>query len=404
MSESAPRFSAYCHIDEFGEHGLGRLPQMIAFCEPITLWSPSFPWMEANGSPIESEKLLNYIEKGHVRVVGRKRWITDTKFRNDYDWKFAHWTDYDQRLRELYYKDLDKYGDSSEKRRLRRVVDAPNETGAAYAAEQMKNPDGLPYRAARELLTGDIPKGFAAKRDVGKGEQERIEILLRNSRNHARARIETDSDLIVFPHAQAHWLFMNSEQPSALPKQESTEKREETEKLLGAGIAILKDFKTFPTTEILDEFLKKNYRNDLVDWLDKAGFLYSSVTDIDAQECMKRTIALMINEGLLQEKKGWKGLIPKTRGGRVRTALAFVSAAVFIYAGQLDPLYLSGLALDAIKLGRAPLEMASKIPLSGDRYRGPQALFIGETGKKATLTRVYKVLEHLGLPKPPRTK
>jgi hypothetical protein len=396
VTEEEAQLKAYCHINEFREHGLVRLPQMIAFCQPITLWSPSIQWMENHGCPITGDKLLEYVKNGYVRVVGRENWLTDKKFRNERVkvWEGYAWSEYDDRLLTFYNEDLKK------KPEERRVFSAPKEPGPEYATETMKNPNCPEVAAARELLASGVPAAWAERIRPDMSENEKIFEVLRHSHNHAWGRKQADSDLIVYPYTETSWLFMKA---VGLPLQSETlqVEAEDRERLLIEGVNIMKALKTFPEVETLDEFLKKGYRQDLVKWLDKACRTYSPLRGQDANECMRRTLGEMIfHEGLLDKREGWEALIPQTVKGQMKTAIWGVSAIAFVYVGQFDPVAFGGLAIDGLWAGLSALEVAGKIPLSGERYAGPQAPFFAENGENATKSRIYQMMRKLGLPDP----
>lgn len=377
---------------------------MIAFCEPLTLWSPSIGWMEKHNCPVPGEKLLRLIEKGHVRVAGREDWLTKERWRNERatapdGWEGYEWSDYDNQLLGIYNEDLKKKEKHPEEMR---VWAAPKEPGPEYATETLKNPNDPAIAAAKELLSSGVPAAWAERIKPGMTEDDKIYQVLRHSHNHAWGREQARSDLIIYPNTETPWLFLKSVGSAAAPEARRQE-NEDMERLLAEGIKILghlRDRGSLPTVDFIDKFVNEGYRDDLVRWLDRACRTYSPLREQNAYECMERTLKNMIIDGLVDKPHGWRSLIPRTLKARSEVAIEAVTAAAFIVLGHADPAALCGLAVSAIWFGRSALEAAGKVPLSGERYSGVQAPFIAETGKKATESRIYKILRDFGIPKP----
>lgn len=353
--------------------------------------------MNDHQSPIDANTLIEkFIKRGHVRVAGREEWLTSKTWREERKkiWQGYSWSEFDDRILEIYNDDL------KEKPNDRKVFAAAPEPGTEFAQTVMKNPLSPEVTAARELLASGVPAGFAERIKPWMSEDEKIFAVLRDSHNHAAARGQTNSHLIIYPNTQRSWLFMKSFSGSGISEPEP-ENIDDREKFLESGIKILAEMETFPTVDILDKFVEKGYRQDMIKWLDKACRTQSPLRGQDPKDCMIKTLGEMIyHEGLLDKREGWEALIPETLREKVETAIEAVSTVMFIYLGQIDPVAFAGLAIDAVFAGRSVLEVAGKIPLSGARYGGIEGPFIAENGAKATNSRIYAMLQKLGLPDP----
>ncbi len=396
MLEQKAQLRGFCHINEFtkatGATGLANLRQMIAFCEPLALWSPSLNWMEHNNCQVEPEELLYYIKTGHVRVFGRENWLTDENYRNNHPWKEgAPWSGYDQQLLDFYNEDLKK------KPEERRVCAAPNAQGSAYAGKEMANQHSKAVVAAKELIENNrIPGDWGVRIKEKMSLDDKVKEVLRHAHNNVLALKEAQSDLMIFPTSDSiPPLFVSSagEMPDYKPDEHE---REEREQFLNAGIKILYKLQTFRNAGILSKFMKSPHRKELVWWFDKAcednSPLRRQNTPLgkhDAEVHMASILHQMIKEGLIDDREGVRAVIPEGLYNKAKSAIEIASgimAAFFVPGGLVYGA--APLAIQLADITKTYLEATSRLPVAAKKYSGIQAPFLAQTGKGARLNQI----------------
>jgi hypothetical protein len=378
---------------------------MIAFCEPLALWSPSFKWMEYKKCPVSSEELLRYIKTGHVRVFGRKKWLTDEAFRNTHyknnpDWsKAALWTAYDDDLLKIYDKDLNR------KKEERRVCSVPDAIGSEYADRALKQPNNLAVREAKNLIRrnqvpGDWDRGYRNKPNMPLNKK--VHEVLTNSYNNILARKQTQSDLMIFPVDYIPPLFVGASRNLSKYK-EGDINTLQLDQFLSECVNILSSLKTFSNEWTLNRFMNSRHRKELIDWYDRAceptSPLIKDASLLNQKEVNYNTVKAlydMIDKGLINEEEGIMALVPKDP---YHATISMVRAITEIVAIAVAPLGFAvayaPLVVHLIEVGNNYLEVTSRKPVSSARYRGIQAPFIAQTGGGATLMQIKRMRNSL---------
>ncbi len=135
MSATGDDFRTFCHLSEYGEEGYAQLHRMLAASAPLVLWAPSTSLLQSRDCLVQPMGFLHYVERGDIRVIGRERWLTSSRYRNAHSWPGAAWNaEVDDKLAE--WAETDKVKPLSE----RKVVVAAEE-GGPQAAEQRLQED-----------------------------------------------------------------------------------------------------------------------------------------------------------------------------------------------------------------------------------------------------------------------
>lgn len=368
---------------------------MIALTKPLVLWSPSARLMDEYHSlhPVQfrmsSSDLLKFVRTGDVVIAGREKWIMDPKFRNSHSWKkYARWYDgFDEEICQLAYED------ESKPLLWRRVAIMPPATGDKWADLAISKHYHVVEEVEKLIDRKKLPPGFS-QRIKRKPRNEQVREILKSWRNHHEALRQTNSDLTVIPWDEANPMHSESKLMETTKDRNSTVQREEAERLIEAVVKLMESIQAFPKVEYLDEFLKKNYRNELITWLADACDKQSALRHQNPEWALRRFLEYSISRGLL--KKNRKDFfLPKSWLERGTFATGLVITGVSAYLGSLDLLSYGGLTLTLSPFVRSILELKSILPLASERYNGPQWPFICTTGKTACWNQFVMLLNKL---------
>jgi hypothetical protein len=395
MTWTTPQLRAWCHINEFREEGYQNLPAMIALTKPLVLWSPSGRLMDEyhSSSPelfrLSSSDLLRFIRTGDVVVAGRREWITDSKSRNTHPWKkYSRWyDDFDEEIRQMAYED------EGRPLQYRRVAIMPPAIGNKWAKSTITKRNPVVKEVEKLIDQQKLPPGFS-QRIKGKPRNEQIREILTDWRNHHEALEETKSDLTVIPWDEANPMHSESRLMEAPKERRSAEQNEEAERLIEAAVKLMGRIEAFPKVEYLEEFLKKGYRNELVDWLCEACDKKSGLRHQSLEWALRKFLEHSIEDGLMkQSPKDF--LVPKSWLERGTFASGLVLTAVSVFLGAVDLSSYAGLTLTLSPTLRGFLELKNILPLASKRYSGPQWPFICTTGKTAHWNQYVTLLDKL---------
>src|SRR5439155_5656301 len=187
----------FTHINEMGSEGWESLRTIVLICSRAVLWAPSASRMALYRHrnrllPTPSE-VLWYVEKEHVQILAREWWIADRKEREKVAkerFKHARWSEaFDGRVLEIWReeKEQGRTGTSA------KVRNAPAETGARWAEEQIREGRIECEKAVTNLDPKKFPKGYLEKIE-GVGPRAAVKSLLRDARNHGLAFRESGAD------------------------------------------------------------------------------------------------------------------------------------------------------------------------------------------------------------------
>ncbi|MEU5250788.1 hypothetical protein [Streptomyces longwoodensis] len=197
MTSSPVRFATFCHISELGAPGYGELHRMLAASKPLTLWAPSSALLQGPDCRITSASFVEYVEKGHIRIVARRKWLIDREARDAHPWAGARWdASVDGAIRSIMEDDL-----AIADRSLRRVVAAEDEQGWEFAEAAVEGDREGTLEWERLLASGEaeqvIPPGTleTARRFGGDDPRRQVVAVLRDAYNHGYAVRESDADI-----------------------------------------------------------------------------------------------------------------------------------------------------------------------------------------------------------------
>lgn len=198
----------FIHISEFGFEGYRYLPALAFVADDLVVWSPSGHQaraaVKAGRSLVGPEDLLSLVESRRLRIVGRKKWLLDDESREASKWAGAAWTEsFDGVIKG--FAEVDEDLPDAEKR----VLFADEEQGQDWAREEIER--GGPRVKMVESLIADpraldparavLLPGLAEKLVRMRTPEDRLELALRDIRNHTLAGQEVDTDISVEPRA-----------------------------------------------------------------------------------------------------------------------------------------------------------------------------------------------------------
>jgi hypothetical protein len=223
----------FCHISEF-QGGMDTpstaspyslVPIMLLASETTTLWAPS-PWQIESGHDRLSltwQEFLVLIRdarnkdgRPRLRVIARKPWLVDPNCESRKKAPHGTWhPEFDGGLLRLFEDDLKHYDTDPGKCRVCRAED---EEGWTWAGQQVRDKTVAYFEAQERYRKKTLPPGFLRKADNrGGSEDDRIEVVLRDARNHQDAIGLADADFPVEPsiHADAIQAIYPCELPTS---------------------------------------------------------------------------------------------------------------------------------------------------------------------------------------------
>jgi hypothetical protein len=186
-----PSFSTFFHINQRGEDGYRDLARLVAMSEPLTLWAPSSVLLAAPSCGVEPKQFLDFLEEGHIRVMGRRAWLGEPGARNSDRWPGTAWdSQIDGPIWNL------AQADEGKPLAERRVVIACEEKGYEWADEYLSEhpQESMKWykRASARGASRTIPGGtLQAVRRLGGDRVKVARRILRDAYNHGRALAES---------------------------------------------------------------------------------------------------------------------------------------------------------------------------------------------------------------------
>lgn len=198
----------FIHISEFGFAGYQYLPALAFVADDLVLWAPSGLHIDKarkdGASALGPEDLLELVDGGKLRIVGRENWLVDEESRKKSDWDLAAWTEaFDGEIRKIAEADRDRPDDEQ------RVFFANDEKGKKWAREELAA-ESTRVAAVEDLIGADnaldpektqLLVGLAEKLADMDSPDEQLFAALRDIRNHTLASEEVEADIAVEPAA-----------------------------------------------------------------------------------------------------------------------------------------------------------------------------------------------------------
>ncbi|HEV2780012.1 MAG TPA: hypothetical protein VGX25_11510 [Actinophytocola sp.] len=398
MSQAIDVFRTFCHISEYGESGYANLHRMIATSSPLVLWAPSSKLVSSSGCRLTEREFVTLVDRGTVRIIGRRRWLTDRASRDSHPWEGASWTPLiDDAIRAIALQDASLPGNS------RRVVMAEEERGDTWALSHVgENPELVPliYEA---LLAPDanlhFPVGVleTATRysDDPVGLAERI---VRDAYNHDAAIAQSGTktpfllakresrfnELLESVREASDIQFSNVEPAAELSRSDLAE-------LTSEVLKVLRHLENGRKTSV-GKFVKSEGHQLLAVWMKHSC---ESLGRTDTASVRGEVIARLQQEF---ESSRLENSLPEifrnsdSLIGSSGTAAGVIEAVV----SELTVYGAVGLAAGAYSIGKG---FAQRLGFAAAPYAGPQWAFIYAFGRRASgrrHARLEMTLDNLG--------
>lgn len=164
------RFSTFCHISQYGEHGYGELARMVAMSRPA-LWAPSSLMLKSSASALTPKAFLRYLNAGEIRVFDCHEWLCEPASRGK-DWAGAAWDDsIDGEIKRICEEDANKPKDEQ------RVVVVPAENGYKFADLYLEQHPAEVTRWERILRSSQRSQAIPPGTPPGATNREFLRIL-----------------------------------------------------------------------------------------------------------------------------------------------------------------------------------------------------------------------------------
>lgn len=396
-------FSTFCHVGDYGTQGFSLIPQMIETSYPLVLWAP--PGARVNEyyrtgiTSISPEKLIKYVERGFVHIVGRERWLLDEQYRQHYSdsQPFATWCDnFDGALKSIWRTQ------QSIPENQRSVILAPEEDGWEWAKKLLEEEPERIDPIWERIKTKRIPLVSLKRIEQYRGDKEKSVLqVIRDARDHTKAIRDVDVDLPFLLHANDGRFFSFLEKCGAnkLPLRKQT--ANQGMKLLFAQEAhrLLERFKDPVRFASLDDFVGSEAHKDLALWLhattDMAQFYWSRQT---LRAFMLKKLEHDIKQGQ-QEETPWD-IIGQDRIGKITNVGGLITGlASFFFSGlAFDPstaLSISGLIMNVVPIVTG---ISQQLGIVRANYTGPQWPYLvrfNRAPKKRDIGEVKAILDTL---------
>ncbi len=273
-------FPTFFHINQRGEDGYRDLARLVAMSQPLTLWAPSSLLLRSRDCGLKPKQFLDLVEEGHVRVMGRRAWLSEPGARNSDRWPGTAWdTQIDGPIWDL------AQADEGKPPAARRVVIAREEKGYEWAedylSEHPQESTKWYRRATNASAAATIPGGtLQAVRRLGGDRVAVARRILRDAYNHGGALAESGARVPIlqsFTHrkfvevlSQAPPLESGGGKPPApVPKSGTAPQMEGLSAMTGELARLLAelDLQGPPDPRRLRRFLRGSGHRDLVTWM-----------------------------------------------------------------------------------------------------------------------------------------
>ncbi|RDI63477.1 hypothetical protein [Nocardia pseudobrasiliensis] len=186
MTDGGGPFRTFCHINEYGLEGFEKLHQMVATSAPLVLWGPSSMLIDSPHCRLTRNEFLELVERGTVRILGRRKWLEGPAGRLGSGWEYAGWTPGIDDVIAGFARE-----DESEDDDRRRVSYADDEGGDRWAPEYLERRPELFERIYRPLTSEDaishFPAGVVEKAKAAENPRAFVLKVIRDSYNHDAA-------------------------------------------------------------------------------------------------------------------------------------------------------------------------------------------------------------------------
>ncbi len=395
-------FPTFFHINQRGEDGYRDLPRLVAMSQPLTLWAPSSVILRSSSSGIAPNLFLDLLEEGHIRVMGRHKWLSEPRFRNSSRWPGTDWVPgIDDRIQGLAEEDEGKpVGEQ-------RVVVAPEEKGYEWADEYLSEHPGQASewfaRATRKGAAKTIPGGtLEAIHELGDDRVAVARRILRDAYNHGRALLESRARVPIlqsFTHrkflevlAQAPAIEEGEEgrRPPADEKPQASQV-DDLAAMTRELVQILAtlDLKGPPDSKRLHRFLRSSGHRELIAWMSGICTEYErhrpQIVDGLLLERLQQELDRAPFYALAQEVRQH----PDELGvGAVGLVAAIVGAAT----GGIGVAAVLGIGASVYPAGKG---LARELGFIPSTFNGPQWPFLYTTGHGARKRQPRKVQDAL---------
>ena len=366
----------------------------------MVLWSPSPKLMDYYNSKfpdkiiLSTTDLLRYVKSKDVVIAGRRSWLTEPKYRNNYGGPFRKWAKWD----EGFDNEISEIALREEEREIpiemRHVAIMPDAKGKNEALRRMKNLK-TKEEVRMYIEEGLLPKGFLGRLRKMDTWDKRINSVLENSINHQNARRETRSNISIYPWDEAR--LLNTRPGFKSPNQLLPVKGDEdqTHRLIEAIVKLMGRIGAFPEIKYLDKWLKMNQRDDLIKWLDEACLARSPLRYGDTERILREYLFEQMRKEFGIREKIRKILLPKSWINRGLQTMAYLSLGASAFLGASDAMNWAIAAVGLAPAGWYIFERYDVVPMTADRYGGPQWPFICTTGKRAYWNQYVKMMSTL---------
>ena len=431
MSADSPgRFSTFCHISEYISNSPGldphdgyqNLHRMIAASNPLNLWSPSSHYLKRANCQISPGDFISLLEKGYVRVLGRRAWIYNLdNSRDNHDWVGARWDDYiDGTIREIHESEDRARTPAAE----RRVIVVRNEQGYQAAGELLaEHPEWISrlYNAFQDRKSGQIPPGTldTVDRDLAKGRHsgQPTEIavaltIMRDAHNHGEAAKDSGAEapFLLSPHDTSFMellaqltgggppLAVDQFGNEVAPATVSFEDQARLGTLTRQVVELLIKLDDMRETHVLREdrdirsWVGSEPHLLLTAWLQSLCQQIVNVRDEEVD-------AFLVHE-LLEElsrakfRPHWRRLLT---GPELDTSslVTLIDSLMRLPLAPTDPLGVADLAVAALPMGRG---LIKRLGFVSDKYTGNQWPYLYAFGKRPSRTGRGRLIKKLAGP------
>jgi hypothetical protein len=386
-------FRTFCHISDYKAAGYANLHRLIAGSKPLVLWAPSSVMFREHSS-VPVKDFLHLLEQGHVRIVGREKWLLERGCREmrASEWAAAAWDDeFDGAIYRTYIRDL--HVPAAEKR----VIIAEDEPGQVWAERTLSADPGQVDFWQRVLDRPDaedfVPGGTleAITRERMDAETATLRIL-RDARNHGQAVKDADAEVpFLLSRTDTRFLDILTDGrlgPAGAPTMLPPARPASTDTLAAQLLGVLERLDECRDHPSLPEFIAGGGHRELIEWLVTYKLMIENGSTIDGDALM-RDLAQQIR----QAGRGGFGKAFEGRHARLMTLVGAVAAAgaTVQLAQERSVLNVLGVACEAMTLGGAA---AGAYGFVAGSYDGPQWPYLFSNGTKPS-RRSRKVMMDL---------
>lgn len=264
-------FSTFCHISDYGTQGFNLLPQMIEISYPLVLWAPPGSQVNecyrAGTCLLPPAKLIEYVEKGFIHIVGREKWLLDESYRRHYAdaHPFATWHDnFDGALKSIWHTQQNM------PKNQRSIILASEADGLEWAKQLIQEEPERIDPIWERIETKRIPMVSLKRIQQYTGDKEKSVLqVLSDVRNHTKAIHDIDADLPFLLHENDSRFFRFLEKSGAnkLPQKKQFFQQGTQLHLIQESDRLLSYIKHPEKFSSLDDFIGSEAHKDLAKWL-----------------------------------------------------------------------------------------------------------------------------------------